>query len=73
MAQFRDLPQRPGRRALGKSIGLRVENQRLRTRVGELVALDSCGITGGLFFVTMPRRSAAMLSDNRNEREEVVV
>jgi hypothetical protein len=29
------------RSGVPKSIGLRVENQRLRTRVGELVALDS--------------------------------
>jgi hypothetical protein len=39
---------------------------------GACVALDSCRITGRLFFVTMPRRSCGMLSDSRNEWEEAV-
>jgi hypothetical protein len=43
-----------------------------RERAGGLagVALDSCRITRRLFFVTMSRRSCAMLSDSRNEWEE---
>ena len=36
------------------------------------VSLDSCRITGRLFFVAMPRRSAVTLSDSRTEPEEAL-